>query len=249
MLLFYIRHGDPVYDPDQLTPLGRRQAEAIARRLARYGLDEIYMSSSNRAQETAQPTCELLRMRGTVLDWTNEAYAWKEMTLRDEKGRLTWGFVTKEVRDLFTSKEVQRMAGEWYEHPFFQNNTMGTGYLRIKNETRAFLNQLGFAWDEEKGQYLNLHYQQRPSWTSRETEGKRVALFAHHGFGMAFLSSVLDIPYPYVCEKMNLGHSGLSVILFSERQEYVIPQLLTLGNDGHLLAGDLPTCYNNEIYF
>ena len=33
MLLFYIRHGDPVYDPDSLTPLGLKQAEAVAKRL------------------------------------------------------------------------------------------------------------------------------------------------------------------------------------------------------------------------
>ena len=31
MLLFFIRHGDPNYFPDQLTPLGHRQAEAVAR--------------------------------------------------------------------------------------------------------------------------------------------------------------------------------------------------------------------------
>ena len=29
MLLFYIRHGEPIYDPNQLTPLGERQAEAL----------------------------------------------------------------------------------------------------------------------------------------------------------------------------------------------------------------------------
>lgn len=31
MLLYYIRHGMPVYDPDSLTPLGERQAEAAAK--------------------------------------------------------------------------------------------------------------------------------------------------------------------------------------------------------------------------
>ena len=55
MLLFFIRHGDPNYFPDQLTPLGHRQAEAVAKRLALYGLDEIYSSSAVRAKETAQP--------------------------------------------------------------------------------------------------------------------------------------------------------------------------------------------------
>ena len=41
MLFFLIRHGDPIYDPDSLTPLGHRQAEALAKRLSLYGLDEV----------------------------------------------------------------------------------------------------------------------------------------------------------------------------------------------------------------
>ena len=83
MLLYYVRHGDPIYDPDQLTPLGKRQAEAVARRLARYGLDEIYVSSSTRAKQTAAPTCEILKKEPVVLDWTNEAYAWRQLTVKN----------------------------------------------------------------------------------------------------------------------------------------------------------------------
>lgn len=56
MLLFYIRHGDPTYNPDELTPLGKRQAEAAAKRLALYGIDRIFASTSNRAIQTAQPS-------------------------------------------------------------------------------------------------------------------------------------------------------------------------------------------------
>lgn len=37
MLFYYIRHGDPIYDPDSLTPLGKRQAEALGKRLATHG--------------------------------------------------------------------------------------------------------------------------------------------------------------------------------------------------------------------
>ena len=40
MLFFYIRHGDPIYDPDSLTLLGEEQAKALAKRLALYaGID------------------------------------------------------------------------------------------------------------------------------------------------------------------------------------------------------------------
>ena len=41
MLLYIIRHGDPCYNPDSLTEKGKRQAEALARRLAVNGLDKI----------------------------------------------------------------------------------------------------------------------------------------------------------------------------------------------------------------
>ena len=31
MLLFCVRHGDPIYDQDSLTPLGHRQAQAVSK--------------------------------------------------------------------------------------------------------------------------------------------------------------------------------------------------------------------------
>ena len=68
MIFFYIRHGDPIYDPDSLTPLGMRQAEAVAKRLSLYGVDKIYSSTSNRAIQTAKPTCELMKKEMELLE-------------------------------------------------------------------------------------------------------------------------------------------------------------------------------------
>ena len=74
MLLYIIRHGDPVYNPDSLTQKGRLQAEAVAKRVALHGVDEIFASTSNRAMQTAQPTCELLKMEMETVDFANEKY-------------------------------------------------------------------------------------------------------------------------------------------------------------------------------
>ena len=76
MLIYYIRHGDPVYDPDSLTELGKRQAEAIGKRLAGVDIGKIYASSSNRAIQTATPLSEMSKKEITVLDWCNEGYVW-----------------------------------------------------------------------------------------------------------------------------------------------------------------------------
>jgi broad specificity phosphatase PhoE len=75
MLLFYVRHGDPIYDPDMLTPLGERQAESVARRMALFGIDEVYSSTSDRAMQTARPLCEILKKELKTLDFLNEKYA------------------------------------------------------------------------------------------------------------------------------------------------------------------------------
>lgn len=55
MLLYIIRHGDPIYAPDSLTPKGHLQAAALAKRLAVHGLDKIFASPLVRAQQTAKP--------------------------------------------------------------------------------------------------------------------------------------------------------------------------------------------------
>lgn len=58
MLFLYLRHGDPIYEPDSLTEEGHRQAEALSKRLCKYGLDKVYASTSNRAQLTAKLNCK-----------------------------------------------------------------------------------------------------------------------------------------------------------------------------------------------
>ena len=117
MLLFYIRHGDPVYNPDSLTPLGHRQAEAIAKRLALYGINRIFASTSNRAIETAIPTSELIKKEIEPLDFCNENHVWSEFTVRNDNGEWRWVFHDNNMRRLFVSKEVNKLGDKWYEHP------------------------------------------------------------------------------------------------------------------------------------
>ena len=244
MIFYYVRHGDPTYSPDDLTPLGLRQAEAIGRRLYRYGVDEVYSSNLVRAQKTAMPTCELCKKELNILPWTSENEAWKQLALPLENGGMSWFFAIPKYRDLLLTREVREMGDKWYDHPAFEGTTVKEGYLRIRNETRAFFAGLGFEWDDEKGQYKNLNF-----GVQTGKPEKRIALFAHHGFGTGFISNVLNIPYPEVCIKMNITHTGLTVFRFDDNKPYTIPQMLTLSSDAHLLADNLALNYDNVIRF
>jgi hypothetical protein len=76
-----------------------------------------------------------------------------------------------------------------------------------------------------------------------------VALFAHQGFGLAFLSCLLDIPYPQFSTHFDMCHTGVTVIEFKERDGYAYPLVLTLSSDSHIYKDGLPTNYNNYIRF
>lgn len=239
MLLFFIRHGDPIYNPDKLTPLGRRQAEAIAKRLAQYGLDRIYCSTSNRAIETAVPTCELLKKEMELLDWCNESHAWENLAVDNENGGMSWAFQQEKYANLFASDEVRRLDKEWYLHPEFKKTQFKEGIQRIQKETDEFLSSLGYEHKHECNAYNSI-------WENNE---KRIALFAHQGFGLAFLSCVLDIPYPQFCTHFDMGHTGMTVIEFPKKIGAVIPKVLQLSNDSHLYKENLPLNYHNRIRF
>lgn len=239
MLLFYVRHGDPIYSPNQLTGLGKRQAEAVAKRLALYGVDKIYSSDSQRAMETAQPLCEVAKKDLELLPWANEDLAWQQLSVIREDGMRTWAFLEPSYERMFCTEEVRRLGREWHTHPSFENTTFGEGIQRVQRETDAFLESLGYRHDLKE----NVFYAEK-DWDGR------VALFAHEGVGAAIVSCILDIPYPSISTHMRMTHSGLTVFKFSPREDgIVIPQMLTLSNDSHLYREGLPTKYQNYIYF
>ena len=236
MILFYIRHGDPIYSPDELTPLGRRQAESVAKRLCMFGVDEIYSSTSTRAMQTAQPTCELMKKEMITLDWMHESYAHKEMSIPVEGAKSTWCWAHPQYSQILASREVRSMGDLWHEHPSLKEFELDRCPKRIGHEMDLWLASLGFEHDREKGMYK----------VTTDNTHKRIALFAHEGAGKAFMSELLDIPFPYYAAHFEMKHTGMTAIYFDEGYSvkfdgYARARVMTLSNDSHLFRDGLPT--------
>lgn len=238
MLLFYVRHGNPIYNPDSLTPLGKRQAEAVAKRLSLYGIDKIYSSTSKRAIETATPTSEIVQKEIQLLDFCNEWYAWEEFTVPSDGGVLNWSFADRKIKAIFNSDKVRELGDRWYELEEFSGFKFKAGMERVNRESDAFLESLGYR-----------HNRRAKNYEVLRSSSERIALFAHQGFGLAFLSSILDIPYPMFSTHFDMGHTGVTVIEFSNENKETVPKILTLSNDSHLYREGIPTNYNGYIYF
>ncbi len=239
MLLFYVRHGEPIYDPDSLTPLGEKQAEAIGKRLAMYGIDRIFASTSNRAIQTAMPTSKAIGKEITLLDFCHESHAWEDFAVAKEDGTRTWAFFHQKTKELFADRTLA-LNDKWYEDKRLPatENTFKAGVERVNANVDEWLLSLGYQHDRKKGVYRAVN-----------PTNERVALFAHQGFGSVFLSSVLDIPYPLFATHFDISYSNMTVIEFADDNGVVIPKVLTHSNDGHLYKEGLSTKYNCEWEF
>ena len=234
MLFYYIRHGEPIYDPDMLTEHGRVEAAALGEKLSRTGLDRIYTSTSVRAMQTAAPAAELLCIEPVRLDFANEHYTWLDFTLPKKDGTGDhWVFHDREASELFTRPEIRELGDRWFEHPYFAPHNFKKGVERVYGEADAFFASLGYEHERYTGTYK-----------VKKQNDERVALFAHQGFGLIFLSCLLDIPYPQFCTHFDMCHTGATVIEFRDNGGGVcIPKVLTMSSDSHLYKKDIPSNY------
>lgn len=242
MLLYLIRHGDPIYDPDSLTERGKLQAAALAKRLARYGVDRVYASPMIRARQTAEPTCILTGKKLEILEWTSENLAWKDFSVETEGSNgtyRTWCFYAPGAASELRSEAVTQLGAKWYQAEFFKRWQLDaeSGYRRIRENSDAFFASLGYVHDGN-------------GYRVEKDSEERIAVFCHQGFGLSWLGVMLDIPLPVIWTMMDISHSCMTVIRFSNTgNQFCIPRMLMLSNDSHLYAEGLPTRYQNDLYF
>ena len=72
MKIIIIRHGDPDYVHDSLTPKGWREADLLADRVARMDVTQFYVSPLGRAKDTASVTLKKMNRTAIECEWLRE---------------------------------------------------------------------------------------------------------------------------------------------------------------------------------
>ena len=72
MRILLIRHAEPDYSIDSITPKGRVEAELLSRRIMRYNIRDFYVSPLGRARDTARYTLDKMNRKASVLPWLKE---------------------------------------------------------------------------------------------------------------------------------------------------------------------------------
>ncbi|MBQ8508635.1 MAG: histidine phosphatase family protein [Clostridia bacterium] len=224
MLLFIIRHGDPIYNPDSLTPKGHEQAKALVRRFTVHGLDRIYSSPMIRAQQTAAPTAEALGLPVNIEKWCSEDWAYREMSIPTAGGGRTWYF-RRDINEI-------RADGLTAEPKL---EAVRAGIKRIGDSSDEFMARHGYV---REGDFYRI---EKPN-------DERVAVFCHEGFGCTWMAHLLSVPTQQFWTTHYLTHSAVSVFQFeNDPAGFTYPKMLAFSDISHILGTDLPYEHSNSI--
>lgn len=223
MRIYIIRHADPDYANNTITPEGHLEAKALARRLAREGLDRIYSSPMGRAMHTMQYTAEALGMEAIIEDWTKEI---SELHMNvDGYGRMvTWNLHGELIRN-----ELPVLTHDsWHKLSSIADDPKVLDiYKQIADASDDFIKRHGY--ERCGGLYRCI----RPN---RE----KIAVFCHGGFGITWLAHLLEIPLPLVWSGFWLPPSSVTTVLFDERTpEWAVPRCIGVADVSHLYEAGL----------
>lgn len=231
MLLYIIRHGDPIYVTDSLTEKGKLQAEAVGKRIASSGINRIFSSPMGRARMTAEPACRLLGLDYTVEEWAHEIEDERLTPFPDGKLKSVSLLQNTHYRE---NGNIDLPYDRAYEAQGFSESHMKEAVARIEAGGREFLERLGYK--EENGVYRIL----------RANEEK-VALFCHSAMARAWLSTLLHIPIHMMWSSFDYHHTGVTIINFKNNMDgFTAPQCLCYSDMSHLYAHGPDMQYGNK---
>lgn len=103
MKLLFVRHGDPDYAKDSLTPEGWEEADLLSEYLSSMKIDEIFVSPLGRAKDTARATLIKTGMHACEKEWMREFHSPIQRPYPSEATDYCWDW----------------LPGEWTKYPQF----------------------------------------------------------------------------------------------------------------------------------
>ena len=179
MNLYIVRHGNPNYDLDCLTPLGHEQAEAAAEALEAIGIDEIYSSPMGRARETAKHLADRIGKPITIEPWAHEVYDYAKAADGRPVQLVSVG------GDFLRSPEVIALGDDWMTHPRFEGSDPRRVIAEVEGGLSDFMRRQGYVLDGERWRALDPEH----------PNDKNVALFCHAGVFLVITAYLLQIPH------------------------------------------------------
>lgn len=224
MKIMLIRHAEPDYSIDSLTPKGRVEAELLARRISRVtDVLGCYLSPRGRALDTAAYTLNKTHWPAQVLPWLEE---FRGRCFDPDAGRERncWDFRphTYEAHPLWQDPD------RFLEDPLFADSNVPRIWKETTDGVDALLASFGYT---RKGQV----------WYCGKNREGTLLLFCHFAISMAVMGYLTHQSPVTLWQKFCMAPSSVTTLVSEERLKgEVVFRCIQLGDMSHLYAGGEP---------
>lgn len=223
MKLVIVRHGDPDYEKDSLTPQGFKEADLVADRISKLDVKAFYCSPLGRAQDTARPTLQKMGRKAKTLSWLRE-YEGRIKINGEKKG--AWDRLPREWTDNPDFYDYKK----WIETDIMQSDNVPRTYKKVCKGIDKLLADHGYRHEGK-------HY------VVESPNHDTVVLFCHFGVEAVILSHIFG------CSPMVLWHNfvalptSVTTLITEEREEGIaVFRTQQFGDVSHLYAaGEEPS--------
>lgn len=219
MKLLIIRHADPDYSVDSLTPQGRIEAELLSQRLCKMDIKAFYVSVLGRAKDTAEYTLKKLNRKAIECEWLKEFSAVIDKPNR--KQSILWDWRPKD----WTGTDEFFNINDWYKPQAMANGNVIEEYRRVTNEFDKVLKNHGY---ERNGRYYN----------AVNANEDTIAFFCHFGVECVLLSHLLGISPMLLWHGFCAAPSSVTSVVTEEREKGIAYfRVGAFGDTSHLYSG------------
>ena len=234
MRILLIRHAEPDYSIDSLTPKGYMEAKLLSERLIHYQIRDFYVSPLGRARKTAEYTLQRMGRTAETLPWLAE-FRGRCPDPVTGRSHLPWDLPPR----IWSAFPNVLSPDHWFENSVFDQGNI----REIWQETAAGADDLMARYGFRKD---------GPVWTASQNTMDTVALFCHFGISMAFMAYLMDVSPVVLWHRTLCLPSSVSEIVTEERTPGTVSfRAVRIGDISHLesageprsTAGLFPECY------
>ena len=201
MRILLIRHGEPDYTTDTLTPTGRREAELLSRRMAAYHIRDYYVSPLGRARETAEYTLRAAGREAEILPWLAEFRA-RYYDAEAGHERICWDLKPR----VWTAHPELADPENWADSPVYAGGNAREVWEETRSGVDALMSRYGFRRDGAV-------------WLSEHNCRDTIALFCHFGVSCVLLSHLMNVSPFVLWHMLCLQPSSVTELVTEERQQ------------------------------
>ncbi len=197
MKITIIRHADPDYENNTLTPIGFKEREALGKHFKMEPHSEVYVSPLARARLTA----EAITKKFMICDWLQE-FVYPVYMKETNEEHLTWDFLPS----FYLNKKELYDIDKYLDTDLMKSGNIKHYYEHVCNEFDKILAKHGYI---RKNNYYEV----------KKESLDEVIFVCHFGMMTVLMSHLMNIPHTILGMTTCCAPTGITRFVSEEREK------------------------------